>query len=57
MIACPDTNDLVATGVHADRLEDLEATNLLVDCSACGQDHEWTPQEAVIIGQGSSPTP
>ena len=48
LIACPVTNDLVSTGIRARTLEELEPLNSLVVCESCGQDHEWTREDAVI---------
>jgi hypothetical protein len=48
LIACPETNELVPTGFEADDVDELEPINAVIDCPACGQDHEWTPNEAVL---------
>ena len=51
LIACPVTNDLVPTGLHANGpgdLDHLPDENLLIACSDCGRDHEWTHQDAVV---------
>ena len=48
LIECPVTLDLTLAGFEADDRDDLEPTNLLIDCQSCGQDHEWTPADAVI---------
>jgi hypothetical protein len=48
LIACPVTGDLVPTGETVASLEELEDEYLLIACSDCGRDHEWTPAEAVI---------
>ena len=48
LIACPETDDLVPTGVQGDALADLPFVNHLDACTACGGAHEWTKAEAVI---------
>ena len=51
LIACPITNGLVPTGASADdpeELDDLPGENLLIACSDCGRDHEWTRQDAIV---------
>jgi hypothetical protein len=48
LIACPDTGDLVPTGVRADLLPDLPAINHLEACAGCGNDHDWTRDESVV---------
>ena len=51
LIACPQTDNLVPTGAHADDPEDLEhlpEENLLIACRECGRDHEWSREDAVI---------
>ena len=48
LITCPETGDLVPTGVTADVLDELPSVNLLNGCRDCGGDHEWTRDEAVI---------
>ena len=48
MITCPQTGDLVPTGVTADVLDELPSVNVLNGCPACGGDHEWRRDEAVI---------
>ena len=47
-IACPETLDLVPTGVDADTLDELAPINSLLDCPSCSHDHEWTAAEAVL---------
>ena len=34
--------------MNVSSLDDLQPTNLLLDCPDCGRDHEWTPIEAVL---------
>lgn len=41
--------DLVPTGVDADSRDELEPHNVLIACPSCAEDHEWTPDEAVIV--------
>jgi hypothetical protein len=48
LIACPMSGELVPTGVFAGALDELPAFNLLVACDRCGEDHDWTRDEAVI---------
>ena len=48
LIVCPFTEDLVSTRVDANDLGELEEDNVLVRCPECGQDHTWTPREAVV---------
>ena len=48
LIACPATSDLVPTRLTVPSLEELEGELLLIACSDCGRDHEWTPPEAVF---------
>jgi hypothetical protein len=48
LIICPQTGDLVPTGVTADVLDELPAVNVLIGCPSCGGDHEWGRNEAVI---------
>jgi len=48
LIVCPQTGDLVPTGVTATVLDDLPPVNVLIDCRDCGQDHEWLRDEVVI---------
>jgi hypothetical protein len=48
LITCPQTGDLVPTGVTADVLDELPSVNVLNGCPACGGDHEWRRDEAVI---------
>lgn len=49
LIACPDTLDLVPAGFDADDRDELEPLSLLTDCPACSADHEWTPDDAVLV--------
>ena len=48
LISCPQTGDLVPTGITAEVLDELPSLNVLNGCSACGGDHEWRRDEAVI---------
>ena len=48
LITCPQTGELVPTGVTADVLDELPAVNVLNGCRDCGGDHEWRRDEAVI---------
>jgi hypothetical protein len=48
LITCPQTGELVPTGVTADVLDELPAVNVLNGCAECGGDHEWRRDEAVI---------
>ena len=48
LIACPETGELVPTGVTADVLDELPAVNVLIGCQSCGGDDEWGRSEAVI---------
>ena len=48
LITCPQTGDLVPTGVTADVLAELPPVNVLIGCRDCGEDHEWRRDEAVI---------
>jgi hypothetical protein len=48
LISCPQTGDLVPTGVTADVLDNLPSVNVLNGCPACGGDHDWRRDEAVI---------
>jgi hypothetical protein len=48
LTTCPHTDDLVPTGFVASSLDELEPLNHLIDCPACGDDHEWTPTDAVL---------
>jgi hypothetical protein len=47
-IACPNTGDLVPTGVYVTDLSNLEADNVLPFCPACGADHPWRASDAEI---------
>ncbi|MDQ3524738.1 MAG: hypothetical protein M3451_06760 [Chloroflexota bacterium] len=49
LIACLETMDLVPTGVEADDRDELEPRNVVIDCPSCSQDHDWTPDHAVIV--------
>lgn len=48
LIACPDTFDLVPTGVHVADLADLGAEYTLAACASCGAEHRWQPFAAVL---------
>jgi hypothetical protein len=48
LIACPETDELVPTGVRVNGRKDLEPVNHLIACPSCGNDHEWIPAEAVV---------
>ena len=48
LIACPFNEGLVPTGMEVADLSDLPLRNVLIDCLDCGQDHPWTPNEAVL---------
>jgi hypothetical protein len=48
MIVCPQTGDLVPTGVTPDALDKLPSVTVLHGCRGCGGDHEWRADEAVI---------
>jgi hypothetical protein len=52
LISCPRTGALVPTGANVEDIEELEPTNLLIDCPDCGADHEWSPVEAVLSVYG-----
>ena len=49
LISCPRTFDLAPTGVEVANVQDVDEHNVLVDCPACGNDHEWGPDDAVLI--------
>ena len=51
LVTCPDTFELVPTGLLADGLDVLDPDNVLSDCPACGGDHGWTSAEAVLSGE------
>ena len=48
LVACPLTGEPVPTGYWADSLEELEPLNQLIDCPACGDDHDWSPAQAEL---------
>ena len=48
LITCPDTGDMVPTGLSRDELDELPTVNVLTGCDRCGADHEWRRDEAVI---------
>ena len=48
LITCPDTGDMVPTGLSRDELDELPTVNVLIGCDRCGADHEWRRDEAVI---------
>jgi hypothetical protein len=48
LIACPDTFDLVPTGVHVADVADLRGEYTLALCASCGAEHRWQPFAAVL---------
>jgi len=51
MIRCPNTEDLVPTGLEVTSLQKLdEPRYLLIDCLECGQDHSWESSQATLAG-------
>jgi hypothetical protein len=57
LIVCPVGDELVPTRVNAQKLDDLDGDNLLINCPECGRDHRWTPLEAVLsvaVGWGTA---
>lgn len=52
LIACPETNELVPTGIRVSDRENIEPTNVMSACPSCGNEHEWVPTEAVVTGSG-----
>jgi len=51
MIKCPDTGKLVFTGIVGDKalMERLQIKqNKMARCSACGKEHLWTKDQAVL---------
>lgn len=56
LISCPRTGALVPTGANVEDIDELEPTNMLIDCPDCGADHEWTPVEAVLSVYASRQT-
>jgi len=51
MIKCPETGKLVFTGVFGDKalLEGLQIKkNKMARCSACGKEHLWEKEQAVL---------
>ena len=48
LIACPDTFDLVPTGVHVADLAELSGEYTLAVCASCGAAHRWRPFAAVL---------
>jgi hypothetical protein len=48
LIACPETNELVPTGMRVSGREELAPVNVLSACPSCGHAHEWVPHEAVV---------
>jgi hypothetical protein len=57
LIECPDTGQLVPTGMRANAMDELPAVSCLQACVACGGDHEWSTAEAVVtaISDGWAP--
>jgi hypothetical protein len=47
LIACPDTFDLVPTGVHVADFAELSGEYTLAACASCGAQHRWQPFAAV----------
>lgn len=47
LIACPETFDLVPTGVQTARRDDVQSSRL-IGCPSCGGEHDWTPDDAVL---------
>jgi hypothetical protein len=41
----------VPTGFMALSVDELEPLNHLMDCAACGDDHEWEPTDAVFAAE------
>jgi len=51
MIKCPDTGKLVFTGVFGDKtlLESMQIKkNKMARCAACGKEHLWEKEQAVL---------
>ena len=49
LVTCPQTGDLVPTGVDTDDIATLDdRAYLLIDCLGCGRDHVWLPTDATI---------
>ena len=49
LVLGPTTNELIPTQVEADSLHDVEPTNnIRMNCPKCGQDHEWSVEDAVL---------
>jgi hypothetical protein len=47
MIVCPTTGHSTATGFELSGVPEAQAQQqILVDCLECGQDHEWTIDDA-----------
>jgi hypothetical protein len=58
MIRCPTKNELVAVGIDTDKdsfagLPNVAATPLR--CPLCGQEHNWTIDDAVLETTGRPP--
>ena len=49
LTACPASGALVPTGVDVEMFGDLAPDNTLLACPDCGEDHDWTPSEAVLV--------
>lgn len=49
LIVCSVTGTLVPTGVPADTLLDSGRVYVLVRCRACGLDHVWAPEAALVV--------
>ncbi|MFB6081039.1 MAG: hypothetical protein ABEJ81_08585 [Haloferacaceae archaeon] len=59
MIRCPNTDEVVTTGIRASRdsLEEVDSYstntyidkyNMLTDCPACGETHVWHAEDAFL---------
>ena len=53
---CPESRNLVPTGVDVFSRNDLAPTNTLVACPDCGDDHDWEPEDAVLVANGTPAT-
>lgn len=62
MIRCPNTDDIVTTGIRASRdsLEEVDSYstdtyidkyNMLTGCPACGETHVWHADDAFLEGE------
>jgi endogenous inhibitor of DNA gyrase (YacG/DUF329 family) len=51
MIKCPETGKLVPTGFSMDKASFESSSlknNTLSDCPACGKNHVWSKEDAVL---------